>query len=99
MTSKNEFQRLIQLLDKAEEMLAQYSGGYSGEFFSAEDFHQALYDKIKLLKAGDELVLKNIYDWFVPSSCWNDFVGKEGTYLGNQIYFLCTDLLQEKAWV
>ncbi len=41
---------LISDLKKAETILSQYSGGYSGEHLSAEEFHKDLVDRISKLK-------------------------------------------------
>lgn len=82
---------LIALLDKAEYLAGQFSGGYSDQFFSAEDFHNALVDSIAKLKAGDNYQLKKLHVWFLPTSCWDDFAGIDGQELANKI----SDLLSE----
>ena len=37
LTTETDMKKLIELLDKAEHLAGQYSGGYSGQFFSAEE--------------------------------------------------------------
>jgi hypothetical protein len=78
--------KLTSLLDKAEKILCQYSGGYSKDFFSAEEFHIALIDSINCLRNGDNSQIEKLFIWFMPTSCWDDFVGTEGLDLGNEIF-------------
>ncbi|NOQ73568.1 MAG: hypothetical protein GQ574_16300 [Crocinitomix sp.] len=77
---------LIQELDEAEKLLSQFSGGYSGDFMSAEEFHEALKTHIIVLKKGDLTVLDDLWFWFAPTCAWDDFVGMEGQDLGNSIF-------------
>ena len=92
MTTETERLKLLELLDKAAQMASQYSGGYSVEFASAEEFHKALSDSIVHLKAGDNTQLDILYIWFLPTSCWDDFVGMEGLELGNEISELLIEM-------
>lgn len=80
--------KLIRLLDKAENLAGQFSGGYSNQFLSAEEFHQALKDAIEKYKNGDNMQIENFYFWFAPTTSWDDFVGIEGVELGNEIFEL-----------
>lgn len=66
---------LIADLKKAENILSEYSGGYSGEHLSAEEFHTDLVDRIKKLENGDESVIEDLWIWFAPTCQWDDFVG------------------------
>lgn len=91
--NENEKNSLIALLDKAEKLASQYTGGYSGGFFSAEEFHETLSESIRKLKNGDNSQLDKLYLWFLPTSCWDDFVGKEGEHLGNEISRLLSMLV------
>ena len=50
MTTETDNKKLIELLDKAEYLAGQFSGGYSGQFLSAEEFHLVLVDSITKLK-------------------------------------------------
>lgn len=78
--------RLICLLEKAEEMASHYSGGYSGEYLTAEEFHKDLKYAIIDYKNGDDSKLDKFYFWFAPTCQWDDFVGKEGERLANKIF-------------
>lgn len=66
---------LIRDLKKAEKKLSEYSGGYSGEHLSAEEFHKDLVDKIKELESGNKKVIDDLWIWFAPTCQWDDFVG------------------------
>lgn len=85
MTTETDKKKLIELLDKAEHLAGQYSGGYSGQFLSTEEFHSALVDSITKLKDGANPQLDKLNIWFLPTSCWDDFVGSDGQDLANQI--------------
>lgn len=85
LTTKTNTKKLLGLLDQAEHLAGQFSGGCSGQFNSAEDFHLALSDSITKLKNGDNSQLDKLNIWFLPTSCWDDFVGTEGQELANQI--------------
>jgi hypothetical protein len=85
MTTQNENARLIDLLDEAEKLASEFCGGYSGQFLSAEEFHNALSDSIKKFKLGDKNQLDKLHIWFLPTSCWDDFIGKDGQDLANEI--------------
>jgi hypothetical protein len=85
MTTHSDYTKLIDLLDKAEQLASEFQGGYSGQFLSAEEFHQALFDSINKFKQGDKTQLDKLHIWFLPTSCWDDFVGKDGQELANEI--------------
>ena len=38
MTTETDKKKLIELLDKAEHLAAQFSGGYSGQFYQQKNF-------------------------------------------------------------
>ena len=92
MTIETDIKVLMGLLTQAENLVGQFSGGYSGEFFSAEEFHTALVDSISKLKSGDNSQLDKLYLWFLPTSCWDDFVGLDGQDLANPICELLTKI-------
>lgn len=75
---------LISDLKKAEIILSQYSGGYSGEHLSAEEFHKDLVDRISKLEKGDESVIEDLWILFAPTCQWDDFVGNID--LGERIF-------------
>lgn len=85
MTKETDNIKLIELLDKAEHLAGQFSGGYSGQFFSAEEFHLALVYSITKLKNGDKSQLYQLNIWFLTTSCWDDFIGRDGQELANEI--------------
>lgn len=90
-------ERLIKLLEKAENLVANYSGGYSGEYLSAEEFHKALKTAIKDYKEGDNSQIDDLYFWFSPTCQWDDFAGREGEYLGNEIFELLTRMKNQTS--
>ena len=92
MTKQFDYNSLINLLDKAEKLASEFHGGYSGQFLSAEEFHHALLDSITKFKQGDEKQLEKLQIWFLPTSCWDDFIGKEGEDLANEISVLLSIL-------
>ena len=92
MTTQSDYTKLIDLLDKAEQLASEFQGGYSGQFLSAEEFHQALFDSINKFKQGDKTQLDKLHIWFLPTSCWDDFVGKDGQDLANEIIALLSTL-------
>lgn len=83
---KQEFFDLIKDLHEAEKLLSEYSGGYSGAFLAAEEFHAALIDKIDDIEFGNQTDLSELWAWFAPTCAWDDFVGEEGQGLGNRIF-------------
>lgn len=93
MTLDNlKFERLIKLLDEAEKLAGQFSGGHSNNFLSAQEFHIALTDSINKLKSGDNDQLNYLCLWFAPTCDWDDFIHQDGENLANEIYPLVTEL-------
>jgi hypothetical protein len=97
MTTQSDHIKLVNLLNKAVQLLSKFRGGYSGEFLSAEEFHQALLDSIKKYKLGEKSQLSKLHIWFLPTSCWDDFVGKEGQELANEISGLLSHLTHNET--
>lgn len=85
MATQTNHTKLIDLLDKAEKLASEFQGGYSGQFLLAEEFHRALFDSINKFKQGDKSQLDKLHIWFLPTSCWDDFIGKDGQDLANKI--------------
>lgn len=82
-----DFQQLIDLLKRANSLLSEFSGGYSGEFMSSEEFHEKLTETIVYLEESKLEYLLDIVVWFAPTSRWDDFVGLHDTEkLADQIY-------------
>lgn len=93
MTLDNsKLKRLLKLLDEAEKLAVQFSGGYSNNFLSAQEFHTALRDSVNKLKAGDTDQLNDLWLWFAPTCDWDDFIHKDGEDLANEIHPLVTEL-------
>ena len=85
MISDSNLSSLLKLLDEAHKIAEYFSGGHSGQFLSAEEFHQALGESIGKLKQGDYGQLEKLTVWFLPTSSWDDFTGVEGIDIGAQI--------------
>lgn len=94
MTNNLEFKRLLELLDEAEKLAGQFTGGYSDHFFSAEEFHKGLKESITKLKKGNLDELDTLFVWFAPSYDWDDFVGSDGLNLGNEIFELLLKIVK-----
>jgi len=77
--------KLITLLEEAANLISEFTGGYSNQFSSAEEFHEALVESIEKLKNGDETQLETLVSWFYPTSSWDEFVGYPGMDLANKI--------------
>ncbi|MBQ4912836.1 hypothetical protein J8L85_00205 [Maribacter sp. MMG018] len=95
LTTKSLFptkKRLVRLLEKAEKMVSKYEGGYSGEYLSAQEFHKDLKTAIVDYKNGDDSRLDQLYIWFAPTCQWDDFVGKEGESIANEIFEIVSKL-------
>jgi hypothetical protein len=73
-------------------MVAKYKGGYSGEYLSAQEFYKDLKASINEYKNGDNSKLDQFYIWFAPTCQWDDFVGKEGESLANEIFEIISRL-------
>ena len=95
MIQSSKLRELYILLDEAEALVAQHSGGYSYQFFSAKEFHAALVESIQKLKEGDNEQIRLLWLWFAPTCDWDDFTGGEGLELANQIFSLLSELEKE----
>jgi len=97
---KFELFDLFEDLEKAEKMLAEFSGGYSGIFFSAEEFYKVFQEELYELKHQNVPNFNQICLWFAPTSVWDDFVGMSGLELANRIYERAYnwDKSNNKAW-
>jgi len=95
METHHDNKQLIQLLDKAENLASEFTGGYSNQFFSAEEFHKALFESINKLKQGDKTQQEILQLWFAPTCSWDDFVGRDGQDLANEIYEILSNLTRQ----
>jgi hypothetical protein len=96
MTTEADLLKLIELLEQAHYLAEQSSGGFSGQFLSAREFHLALVDSTTKLKNGDISQLDKLSIWFLPTSCWDDFVGPDGQDLANEISDLMIKMKNDK---
>jgi hypothetical protein len=92
MSEKQKLENLYGLLEKAETLASEYSGGYSHNFLSAEEFYSALSESIKKLKGGDIDEINKLYLWFAPTCDWDDFITQDGEELANELFGLLADL-------
>lgn len=92
MVDNPKLDRLYLLLNKAEKLARQFTGGYSDHFLSAKEFHASLADSIAKLKLGDTEQLNILWLWFAPSYDWDDFTHQDGQELANEIFLLLSDL-------
>lgn len=84
---------LINDLKEAEKILSEYSGGYSGQYRSAEEFHKDFKDRLFELENGNEAVLEDLWIWFAPTCQWDAFVGD--ALLGERIFQQITTALKK----
>lgn len=89
-TNLNKMEHLINELKIAEKILSDYSGGYSGKYSSAEEFHSDLVNRIEKLENGDITVIDELWIWFAPTCQWDDFVGN--LELGESIFQKLNDI-------
>ena len=91
MNDIEKLQKLIELLEKAENLVSMFSGGYTEKFNSVEEFHDALSESLNKLKSGELNEILKLDLWFLPTCDWDDFIGTKGVYLAQEI----SDLLSE----
>lgn len=89
---EKEMGELFELLDKAEKLASEFSGGYSNNFSSAEEFHSALVDSIRKLKSGNIQEINRLWLWFAPTCDWDDLIGIVGKDIANETFKLLSDL-------
>ncbi|MFT3705237.1 MAG: hypothetical protein QM802_22915 [Agriterribacter sp.] len=95
MTTNPTLQQLYLLLEKAETLAKQFTGGYSNHFFSAEEFSSALTESITKLKVGEHDQINTLWMWFAPAGDWDDFIHQVGEGLANEIFALLSDLRKD----
>ena len=96
METLNDNKKLIELLDKAEKLASEFSGGYNAQFLHAEEFYMNLKESIYKLKQDDKTQLEILQFWFGPTCAWDTFVGREGQELANEITDILTKLTRQK---
>jgi hypothetical protein len=77
---------LIVKLEEAHSLASEFRGGYSGEVLSAEEFSISLGKAVEAFGRGDNSTAKDLWLWFAPTTQWDDFIGRDGIELGNQIF-------------
>lgn len=92
ISNHSKLEHLIKLLNQAEELASQFSGGYSNNFLSAQEFHSTLVESINKLKDGDTDQLNELWIWFAPTCDWDDLIHQKGQDLANKIFPLVTEL-------
>ena len=95
MRNGSDLKQLVLLLEKAVQLSAEFSGGHSPNFLSAEEFHATLAGAVQRIKENHMTELEKIYTWFLPASAWDDFVDIDGLDLGNEISELVTKLVSK----
>ena len=92
MTIDKKLSRLYSLLENAEKLAREFSGGYSNHFIDAEDFHKSLSESIIKLKSGNWDEIDRLWVWFAPTCDWDDLIGRDGEVLANEVFLLLSDL-------
>jgi hypothetical protein len=92
MKDDEKFKSLFDLLDKAIILSAEFSGGHSTNFLSAEEFNSALRNSVDKLKKGDNREISRLYYWFAPTCDWDDLIHRDGQELADIIFGLLSDL-------
>lgn len=90
-----EYKQLILQLEEAEQLAAQFSGGYSNNFISAEELHTALSENIIKLKDGETAGLNKLWLWFAPTCDWDTLIREDGLVLGETIFAFLSELKKE----
>ena len=87
-STEEKMLELIKLLEKAERYLSEFRGGYSGQYISAEDFHQDFKLELDKLKNGNNESVNTFWIWFAPTYHWDDFTGSDlnSEKYGNTIF-------------
>lgn len=84
---------------QASGLLFQLSDGYIGEYLSAAEFQEELERSIEKFRKGDQYVINQLWEWFTPTSIWDDFAGTEGEKPGNSIFERLDNLKRQKHLV
>ncbi|MEP2239874.1 MAG: hypothetical protein ABJI22_16005 [Maribacter sp.] len=95
MNNNLKMERLISLLEKAEIIAENFSGEYLHHYHSPKEFKDEIRLFIKNLKKNDFEELNDIYNSFHKDSEWYDLTKTEGKEIGNRIFSLATELINE----
>jgi hypothetical protein len=81
-----DIEGLLDDLNDAIKIVSKYSGGYSGDMISAEEFTQRLREEVDNIKQQDFPDLNLIWLWFAPTCHWDDFTSSEDSDIANRIF-------------
>lgn len=84
--TKYRFFELIELLERALEILKDQESGASDNFNSPKEFALALDDERDSIEFGNQTDLKKIWTWFAPTCDWDDIVDSEHQNIANEIF-------------
>jgi len=87
MFTRIRAKQLIKDIEEAEVYLSQFSGGYSGNYICATEFHKDFKEELEKLKNGDKKSLKMFYCWLLPTCEWDDLTdsSEESLNIANNI--------------
>jgi len=88
--------KLIKDLEEARVYLSQFSGGYSGKYICATEFHKDFKEELEKLKSGNQESLKTFYGWFLPTCVWDDLTdsSEESLDIANNICSQLDDIIK-----
>ncbi|WP_158850981.1 DUF6896 domain-containing protein [Algibacter sp. L1A34] len=95
MNKNLKIERLIYLLEKAEIIAGNFSGEYLHHYHSPKEFKDEIRLSITNLKNNDFEELNDIYNSFQKDSEWYDLTKIAGEEIGNNIFSLTTELINE----
>lgn len=84
--NKWELYDLLDDLHLAVEMIEKKSGCVSDVFSSSKEFSDEISNVIEGIESWNKTDLTKIWLWFAPTCAWDDFMGTEGSELGNKIF-------------
>ena len=90
-----KLERLISLLEKAETIVDNFTDEYLHHYHSPKEFKDEIRISIRNLRKNDLDELNDIYNSFHLDSEWYDLTKTEGKEIGNNIFSLATDLINE----
>jgi hypothetical protein len=95
MNRNLKIEQLISLLEKAEIIAENFSGEYLHHYHSPKEFNIEIKLSRENLKKNDFEELNDIYNSFHTDSEWYDLTKTEGKEIGNNIFSLTTELINE----
>ena len=95
MDEKLKLERLISLLEKAEIITGNFTEEYLHHYHSPKEFKDEIRVSIENLRKYNFDELNDIYNSFHLDSEWYDLTKTEGKEIGNNIFSLTTELINE----